>query len=183
VRFFASAAAFREWLDAHHATETEILVGFYKKGVEPGRMTYKEAVDEALCFGWIDGVRKGIDERSYLNRFTPRKRGSTWSAVNIARVAELAEQGRMHPAGQRAFDERVRHNDRSYSYENDVATLAPDLEQQFRSSAAAWSFFAAQAPSYQRTSIWWVMSAKRAETRERRLASLIEASAAGRRMR
>ena len=146
-------------------------------------MTWPEAVDEALCFGWIDGVRKSIDETSYAIRFTPRKTRSTWSAVNIRRVQELTAQGRMRPAGLRAFAARVEGKSGIYSYEQrDVAELGDPYERQFRANSAAWDFFQAQAPSYRKAAIWWVVSAKKEETRQRRLTALIDDSAAGRRI-
>ncbi len=146
-------------------------------------MTWPEAVDEALCFGWIDGVRKSIDETSYANRFTPRKSRSTWSAVNIKRVRELVAEGRMRPAGLRAFAARADDKSGTYSYEQrDAVELGDAYERQFRAKHAAWDFFQAQAPSYRKAAIWWVVSAKKEETRQRRLTALIDDSAAGRRI-
>ena len=146
-------------------------------------MTWPEAVDEALCFGWIDGVRKSIDEMSYANRFTPRKARSTWSAVNINRAQVLAAEGRMRPAGLRAFAARTEGKSGIYSYEQrDPAELGDAYERQFRANQAAWDFFLAQAPSYRKAAIWWVVSAKREETRQRRLTALIDDSAAERRI-
>jgi uncharacterized protein YdeI (YjbR/CyaY-like superfamily) len=146
-------------------------------------MTWPEAVDEALCFGWIDGVRKSIDETSYAIRFTPRKTRSTWSAVNIRRVQELVAQGRMRPAGLRAFAARTEGRSGTYSYEQqDTVGLGVAYERQFQANSAAWDFFQAQAPSYQKSAMWWVVSARKEETRQRRLTALIDDSAAGRRI-
>ena len=146
-------------------------------------MTWPEAVDEALCFGWIDGVRKSIDETSYANRFTPRNTRSTWSAVNIKRVQELIAQGRMRPAGLKAFAARVEESSGIYSYEQrDAVELGDAYERRFRDNQAAWDFFQAQPPSYRKVAIWWVVSAKKEETRQRRLTALIDNSAAERRI-
>jgi uncharacterized protein YdeI (YjbR/CyaY-like superfamily) len=181
--FFATPAEFRAWLDAHHDHEPELWVGFHKKGSGLPSMTWPEAVDEALCFGWIDSVRKSIDETSYANRFTPRNTWSTWSAVNIKRVQELIAQGRMRPAGLKAFAARVEESSGIYSYEQrDAAQLGDAYERQFRANHAAWDFFQAQPPSYRKTAIWWVVSAKKEETRQRRLTALIGDSAAWRRI-
>lgn len=181
--FFPTPAAFRAWLAQHHERSTELLVGFHKVGTGTPSITWPESVDEALCFGWIDGVRKRIDDERYTIRFTPRKPRSTWSAVNVARVAELTREGRMQPAGLAAFARRAEERTAIYAHERTKdAELGPADERAFRANAAAWAFFQAQAPSYRRTVIHWVVSAKRDETRRRRLAKLIETSAQGRRM-
>jgi uncharacterized protein YdeI (YjbR/CyaY-like superfamily) len=180
--FFTTPDELHAWFQAHHDTEKELLIGFYKKGTETPGVTYAQALDEALCFGWIDGIRKRIDERRFTIRFTPRKRRSIWSAVNINRAGELAAEGRMQPSGLREFTERDRTREKQYSFEQERHTLDPAYEEQLRANEAAWTYFAAQAPSYQRTAIWWVMSAKRAETRSKRLATLIEDSAQHRRL-
>jgi uncharacterized protein YdeI (YjbR/CyaY-like superfamily) len=180
--FFATPADFRRWLEKHHAEESELLVGFYKKDSGKPSITWPESVDQALCFGWIDGVRRRIDDVSYSIRFTPRKSISNWSAINIARVAELTKLGVMAPAGLRAFEKRREDKSAIYAYENKVRTLAPADEKRFRANKKAWAFCTTQAPSYQRVAIYWVTSAKREETRERRLATLIEDSANGRRL-
>jgi uncharacterized protein YdeI (YjbR/CyaY-like superfamily) len=181
--FFATPAEFGAWLEAHDAQSSELWVGFHKKGSGLPSMTWPEAVDEALCFGWIDGVRKSVDETSYVIRFTPRKVRSTWSAVNIKRVPELVAQGRMRPAGLRAFAARPDETSGTYSYEQrDAVELGDAYERQFRASHAAWDFFQAQPPSYRKAATWWVVSAKREETRQRRLTALIDDSAAGRRV-
>jgi len=179
--FFATPEAFRAWLEEHHASATELLVGFHKKGSGRPSITWPEAVDQALCFGWIDGVRRSIDDDSYSIRFTPRKPSSAWSAVNVARVEELTRQGLMRPAGVEAFARRSPERTGTYSYEQRAAAaLDPEHERRFRAEAAAWAFFQAQPPWYRRAATWWVVSAKREETRERRLAQLIADSAAGR---
>lgn len=179
--FFATPAEFRAWLAEHHETESELLVGFYKKGSGEPSITWPESVDAALCFGWIDGVRKSIDAVSYTIRFTPRKPRSTWSAVNIKRVKELIGLGLMRPAGLKAFEARAEERSAIYAYEQrHTAALDAADEQQFRAKAHAWAFFQAQPPSYRRTALWWVISAKRLETRQKRLATLIEDSAQGR---
>lgn len=179
--FFATPARFRAWLEKHHATRTELLVGFHKKGSGRPSITWPESVDEALCAGWIDGVRRRIDDESYTIRFTPRRPRSLWSAVNIARAEELSRLGRMLPAGLAAFEARLEARSQVYAYEQkENAALAPEQERQLRANRAAWAFFTAQAPGYRRVASWWVLSAKREETRQRRLATLIADSAAGR---
>jgi uncharacterized protein YdeI (YjbR/CyaY-like superfamily) len=181
--YFASPEEFRAWLEQHHETQKELLVGYHKKGTGKPSMTWPESVDEALCFGWIDGVRRSVDDERYCIRFTPRKARSTWSAVNIKRMAELTELGRVRPAGLKAFAARAPENSGIYAYENrDAAALDADAEAQFRANPAAWEFFQAQAPSYRRSAIWWVISAKQEATRQKRLATLIDDSANGRRL-
>jgi uncharacterized protein YdeI (YjbR/CyaY-like superfamily) len=180
--FFESPADFRKWLAKNHASASELLVGFYKKDSGKPSITWPESVDQALCFGWIDGVRRGIDDVSYSIRFTPRKKTSTWSAVNIARVAELTKLGLMQPAGLRAFEQRREDKSAIYAYENAVRTLDAADEKKFRANKKAWEFFNAQPPGYRRLCIYWVTSAKKEETRARRLATLIDDSAAGRRL-
>jgi uncharacterized protein YdeI (YjbR/CyaY-like superfamily) len=180
-RFFATPSEFREWLEEHHGTAKELLVGFHKKGSGKPSITWPEAVDEALCFGWIDGVRKRIDDVSYSNRFTPRTARSTWSTVNIRRAEDLIERGRMRPAGRKAFESRTDDRSGIYSYEQrGQAKLGREFERQFRSSPKAWDFFRAQPPGYRATATYWVVSAKREETRRKRLATLIDDSANGR---
>lgn len=180
-KFFATPARFRAWLEAHHATEAELLVGFYKKGSGKPSITWPESVDEALCFGWIDGVRRSLGDEAYSIRFTPRNPRSTWSAVNVARVAELTRLGRMTPAGRRAFEARTPERTGIYSFErNAAARLRPDEDEKLRANARAAAFFEAQPPWYRRTAVHWVISAKRDETRERRLDQLIGDSAEGR---
>ncbi len=179
--YFATPAQLRAWLEGHHATEQELWVGFYKKGSGRPSITWPEAVDEALCFGWIDGIRKSVDESAYKIRFTPRKARSTWSAVNIRRVAELSALGLMQPAGLSAFEKRAEERSAIYAYEQvEGAGLSVEQEQQFRANEQAWSFFQARPASYRKTAIWWVVSAKRPETRAKRLATLILDSEQGR---
>jgi uncharacterized protein YdeI (YjbR/CyaY-like superfamily) len=179
--FFQSAADFHAWLDKNHATANELLVGFYKK--ESGRgITYPEALDLALAFGWIDGVRKRIDEEAYTIRFTPRKPDSIWSTVNTKRVQQLISQGLMQPAGLRAFRGRDERKTRQYSYEREHQKLDPALEAALRANNNASRFFDAQPPGYRKIAIFWVTSAKKEETRARRLAHLIERSASGSRI-
>jgi len=182
VKFFRSAEDFREWLDRHHGSATELWVGFYKK--ESGRvgMSYPEAVDQGLCFGWIDGVRKKVDAISYTNRFSPRRPKSIWSLVNIRRVGELTRQGLMTAAGLAAFRARDAKRSGMYSFENRPRSLEPALEKIFRARKRAWTFFQTQPPGYRRLATWWVMSAVKDETRRARLAKLISDSAEGRRL-
>ena len=179
--FFATPVEFRAWLHERHATAREQWVGFYKVGSGRPSITWPESVDEALCFGWIDGLRKSIDDASYMVRFTPRKPDSNWSAVNIRRVGELTAQGRMQPAGLAAFARRRDETSAIYSYEQrEQAALDEAEEQQVRANPAAWQFFQAQPRSYRQAAIRWVISAKKPETRRSRLARLIEDSAQGR---
>jgi uncharacterized protein YdeI (YjbR/CyaY-like superfamily) len=183
VRVFESAADFRAWLETNHETTPELWVGYYRKGVPKTSMSYPEAVEEALSFGWIDGLTYRIDDEVHANRFTPRRRGSSWSAINIAKVAELRAGGRMRPAGLRAFEERDRRKDATYSYERPPLQLPPEWIERFRADAGAWVHWQRETPSYRRTATHWVMSAKRPETRERRFATLLADSAARRRPR
>jgi uncharacterized protein YdeI (YjbR/CyaY-like superfamily) len=181
--FFATPAEFEAWLEANHDRAPELLVGFHKRATKRPSITWPEAVDEALCFGWIDGVRRRLDDHSYTIRFTPRRPGSHWSAVNVARAEELIAEGRMRPAGKQAFERRRADRTARASYERaDEARLEAGQEQRLRADPRAWAFFSAQPPWYRRSATHWVTSAKRAETRERRLARLIEDSAAGRRI-
>jgi uncharacterized protein YdeI (YjbR/CyaY-like superfamily) len=181
--FFKTPAEFRAWLEQHHETERELIVGFYRKATGRPSITWPESVDEALCFGWIDGIRRGIDAESYSIRFTPRKPTSNWSSVNIRRVAELSESGRMRPAGMAAFERRSEERSGIYSYEQrKEAKLSPAQQREFEANAEAWAFFSAQPPGYRRTATHWVVRAKREETKAKRLATLIEDSASGRRL-
>jgi uncharacterized protein YdeI (YjbR/CyaY-like superfamily) len=181
--FFATPGDLRAWLEENHATESELWVGFYKKGSGRRSLTWSEVVEEALCFGWIDGKVQRIDEQRYRQRLTPRRRNSNWSAVNVAKVAELREQGRMTPAGEAAFAARREGSSSGYSYERrHEAAFDADQEKTFRGNPSAWEWFNAQTPSYRTTATFWVVSAKRAETRARRLDTLIESSAQGQRI-
>ena len=181
--FFRSPEEFRAWLREHHDSAQELLLGFYKKRSGVTGFTQAQAVDEALCFGWIDGQVRSLDENRYTARFTPRTRSSIWSAVNLRRAERLIAEGRMELAGLAVYTGRDARQAGKYSYENRPQTLDPDDEAQFRAHASAWEFFSTQAPSYRRTAIWWVVSAKTGETHRRRLATLIEDSAAGRRLK
>ena len=177
--FFKKQADFRTWLEKNHDKKRELLVGFYKKAPGKPSMSWPEAVDEALCFGWIDGVRKRVDDTRYTIRFTPRTGRSTWSAVNIKRAKELKKQGLMLPAGIAAFEKRSEERSRTYSYERKHAALDPAFEKRFRANKKAWAFFDGQTASYKKAAVWWVISAKREETRLRRLDQLIEVSSQG----
>jgi uncharacterized protein YdeI (YjbR/CyaY-like superfamily) len=183
-RFFARAGDFRDWLAQHGTSAPELVVGFWK--VDSGRpsMTWPESVDEALCVGWIDGVRQRLDEQAYRIRFTPRRPGSVWSAINIAKAEALIATGRMQPAGLTAFEARRADRSVIYAYEQaDTAQLSPDELARFQAQAAAWAFFAACPPGYRKTLLHWVTTARQAATRARRLDSLIHACAEGRRLR
>lgn len=180
--FFKSPAHFRTWLEKHHHSAQEIWAGFYKKSSGKPSMTWLESVDEALCFGWIDGVRKSVDDLSYMIRFTPRKPRSIWSAVNIKRAEELNRQGRMRPAGQKAYQARVENRSGIYSYEQRKAELDEPYATEFRQNREAWEFFQAQPASYRKAAIWWVLSAKKEEPRLKRLGKLIDDSAQVRRI-
>ena len=181
--FFETADRFAAWLEKHGGTKPELVVGYYKLGSQRSSMTWAESVDEALCFGWIDGVRKRIDEHSYQIRFTPRKPTSIWSRINIDRASVLKREGRMREAGLKAFAHRREDKSRIYSYEQrKMAALDPAAEARFRKDKTAWKFFEAQPPSYRQLVIWKIVSAKRVETRERRLQDLIQASKEKRRL-
>jgi uncharacterized protein YdeI (YjbR/CyaY-like superfamily) len=179
--FFATPADLRAWFEAHHNQTLELWVGYFKKDSGKPSITWPESVDQALCFGWIDGVRKGIDDISYMIRFTPRKPKSIWSAVNIKRAQELTAMGLMQPAGLRAFEARLEAKSAVYAYEQrDAPELDARDTETFRANAKAWDYFQSQAPSYQRAAIWWVISAKKEETRLKRLATLMADSEQGR---
>lgn len=181
--FFETAVAFRRWLKQHHETAAELWVGFHKRHTGRPSLTWPQSVDEALCFGWIDGVRKKLDEESYVIRFTPRKSRSIWSAVNTRRMQELMAAGRVQPAGIRAYEQRDPARSGVYSFEQrEHARLGPEHEKQFRANTRAWAFFEAQPPGYRKVAVFWVVSAKREETRAKRLRTLIEDSAAGQRI-
>src|SRR5467141_3353757 len=175
--FFQTPAYFRTWLEAHHDKLREQLVGFHKKNSAKPSITWPESVQVALCFGWIDGVRRSIDETSYTIRFTPRKPTSTWSSINISLVRDLTKKGLMHPAGLKAFAARSAKKSGIYSYEQrKTAQFTREQEKQFRANKPAWKFFRSQAPSYQRVTTYWVISAKREETKLKRLSLLIDHS-------
>ncbi|WP_155345790.1 YdeI/OmpD-associated family protein [Acrocarpospora pleiomorpha] len=181
--FFSTPENWRDWLVANHEERSELWVGYYKVSTGKPSITWPESVDQALCFGWIDGVRKSVDDQSYKIRFTPRKARSSWSAVNISRFQELVELGLVHPNGQAAFDQRTVDKPAVYSYERGQASELPaEYEETFRAEAVAWEWFQGQAPYYRRSAAHWVISAKREETRLKRLAQLIADSAEGRRI-
>lgn len=177
--FFATQAAFRKWLEENHSKATELLVGYYKVDSGKPSMTWSQSVDEALCFGWIDGIRKSIDKYSYSIRFTPRKPTSIWSAVNIAKSEELIKQGLMHPSGLLAFSLRQEHKSKIYSFEIAEVKLSADFEKIFKADKTAWNYFQSLSPSYRKTSTNWVMNAKQESTRIKRLNELIADSKAG----
>jgi uncharacterized protein YdeI (YjbR/CyaY-like superfamily) len=175
--WFEDAGEFRLWLEEHHQVATEVIVGLYKSGVKQGSLTWGEAVDQALCFGWIDSTGRRIDDERPSVRFSPRRLGSIWSNVNIAKVADLEAQGLMRPAGREAFEKRQEDRSGVYSHENPDAALNPAMGARLRSSEAAWDYFSNRAPSYRRAAIHWVNTAKKEETQLRRLEQLIECSA------
>jgi uncharacterized protein YdeI (YjbR/CyaY-like superfamily) len=182
--FFTTPAELRAWFEKHHDTATELWVGFHKKGSGRQGITWPESVDEALCFGWIDGVRRSIDDSSYMNRFTPRTPRSNWSAVNIEKVIQLKRAGRMRPSGLAAFERRSEDRSGVYSYEQrHKAKLDRAEEKRFRENRKAWDFFAAQPAWYRQAAIWWVISARRDETKAKRLDQLIEDTTHGRTIR
>ncbi|NUN98999.1 MAG: YdeI/OmpD-associated family protein [Saprospiraceae bacterium] len=174
--FFKNQAEFRAWLAENYQKEKEILVGFYKTGSGKLNMTWSQSVDEALCFGWIDGIRRSIDKDSYCIRFTPRKANSIWSVVNIQKVEALTKSGLMQPAGLEAFSRRVAEKSGIYSFEEGAKSLEDHLEQQFKANEAAWQFFTTQAPSYQKNIVHWIMAAKQEATKLARLDKTIAAS-------
>ena len=182
-RYFTSQAEFRRWLEAHHTSAPELLVGFYKKASGKGGLTYKEAVDEALCFGWIDGIKKRVDEASYTHRFSPRTAGSIWSDVNTRRARELIALGVMASPGLEAFQRRDPKKTSQYSYERAQSAFDGVCTRAFKANARAWTFFQAQPPGYRKLMTFYVMSAKKEDVRLRRLARLVETSAEGLRVR
>ena len=181
-KFFSSPEKFREWLERNHDGATELLIGFHKKSSGKKSVTYAEALDEALCFGWIDGVRKNLNETSYTIRFTPRKPKSIWSNVNVNHVERLKKEGRMHRAGLEAYERRAPERTGIYSFENAPRELPPEYEKTFRQNKAAWKFFQEQPPGYKRLMVFRTVSGKKEETRLRRLKQLIESSEKGERM-
>ena len=176
IRYFKSPNDFRSWLQKNHATTQELWVGYYKKSSGQPSITWPESVDEALCFGWIDGIRKSVDDLRYTIRFTPRRRGSIWSAVNIKRARELSDRGLMKSHGLAAFDARKEYRSGIYSYEQRTASLDGIYEKKLRQKKAAWDFFYAQPPSYRKAIGWWIVGAKQEATRLKRLQKLIEES-------
>lgn len=174
--FFKSANELCKWFQKNHSKASELWIGFYNVKSEKKGVSYKEAVDEALCFGWIDGIRKNLDEESYVNRFTPRKKNSIWSNINTKRIKELIEEGRVHALGLDAFNKRVEEKAGVYSFEQYNHKLSPTLEKKFKANRKAWKYFTSKAPWYQRTSIHWVMSAKQEVTRLKRFETLVKDS-------
>lgn len=183
TRFFASQQKFRQWLEKHYDTATELWVGFYKVSSKNKGMTYHEAVEEALCFGWIDGIRKSLDAESYTNRFTPRKPRSNWSNINVKHIERLTKEGRMHPAGLKAYEARDDKRTGIYSFENEPKKLPPVYEKKFKANKAAWKFYESQPAGYKRITVHWVTRAKQEATREKRLAELIRDSQNGERIK
>jgi uncharacterized protein YdeI (YjbR/CyaY-like superfamily) len=181
VHVFPTAADFRAWLQANHDTARELWVGYYRKGVPKQSVTYAQAVEEALCFGWIDGLTRRINDEISANRYTPRRKGSSWSAINIAKVAELEAANRLHPAGRRAFEERDRRKDATYSYERPPAELPPDMLARLKADGKAWAFWAGEQPSFRKGVAHWVTAGKRPETNARRFDELLERARAGQR--
>lgn len=180
--FFKNTDEFRTWLEENHQTEKELIVGYYKVATGKPSMNWSDSVDEALCFGWIDGIRKSVDDESYCIRFTPRNPKSVWSEVNIKKVEALIQQGRMQPAGLLAWEKRSESRSRLYSYENKPEQFSPELDARFRENAVAWEFFSNLSQSYKRTAMYYVMDAKQEATRFSRLEKLIQASASGKRI-
>jgi len=181
-RFFETSREWRRWLAANHKTSDELWVGFHKRASGKPSPTYHEALDEALAFGWIDGLRKNVDATSYKIRFTPRRSKSIWSAVNLARVKVLMAAKRMSPHGLAVYENRDKARTNRYSFEQKTVGLTPAQERTFKANRDAWAFFAAQPPGYQKVTTWWIVSAKKEETQARRLARLMADSAAGRRI-
>jgi len=181
-KFFTTREKFREWLEKNHASATELEVGFYKKSSGKKSITYAEALDEALCFGWIDGVRHSLDETSYQQRFTPRRPRSIWSLVNVKHIERLKKEGRMHAAGLAAYEQRDPKRTGIYSFENAPRELSAEYEKEFRKTKGAWEYFQTYPPYLKKTVSYWVMSAKKEETRLERLRRLIESSAKGERV-
>jgi len=180
--FFAKQSDLRKWFEKNHEKQTELLVGFYKVGSGKLSITWPQSVDEAICFGWIDGVRKSIDKDSYCIRFTPRRPTSIWSAINIKKVEELTKQGLMKPAGLASFEKREEKKSRIYAYEKEPATLDKNYEKTFKANKKAWTFFKSQAPSYQKVLVHWIMSAKQEATQISRLEKLISSSETGKKV-
>jgi len=179
IKFFKSSGGLRSWLEKNHDKKQEQLIGFYKKDSGKPGITYQEALDQALAFGWIDGVRKSIDEKSYMIRFTPRKPKSYWSAVNIKHVGRLMKLGSMHQSGIKVFESRDKKKSEKYSFERENVKLNLNYEKLFKANKKAWDFFQSRPPSYRKPALWWIMSAKQEETRLRRLDQLIKYSEIG----
>ncbi|PBQ34062.1 bacteriocin-protection protein [Sphingobacteriaceae bacterium] len=181
--FFETPALFNSWLKKHHKKEKELLVGFYKIATGKKSITWSESVDEALCYGWIDGVRKSHDSESYTIRFTPRKSTSNWSSINIKKISELIKQKKMQPAGLEAFEKRTEQRSKIYSYEKAEAKLEPSMEKEFKSHKLAWTFFQSLAPGYKRLAIHHITNAKQEVTRQKRLQQFIKDCEEGKKVR
>ena len=179
VEFFENQSNFREWLEKNSDITDELWVGYFKKHTKIPSITWPQSVDEALCFGWIDGIRKSIDDQRYKIRFTPRRKNSNWSTVNINRVKDLQPLGLMKPSGLKAFENRKANSSELYSFEQEAIELGKSYEDKLRANDKAWAFFQSLAPSYKKSSIWWIISAKQEKTRKRRLNVLIESSLKG----
>ena len=179
ITFFPKPSDFKKWLEKNHSSQIELWVGFYKKSTKIPSITWPESVDEALCYGWIDGIRKSIDDESYKIRFTPRKPRSIWSAVNIERVAELTKMDRMQREGLAAFDKKSKERSIKYAYEQKNVQLDKTYQKKIKENKQAWGFYEKLAPSYKKQTVWWIMSAKKEETRLRRLDVLIKSSEEG----
>ena len=182
IWYFTSAQQMRAWLRANHAKASELQVGYFKRGADTRGIAWPESVAEALCYGWIDGVRRALDDDRYVIRFTPRKPGSTWSAVNIRMAAKLEAEGRMTDAGRAAFAARKAARSRTYSYEQKTVSLDDARLNEFKKNKAAWIFFTSQPPSYQKKALWWVISAKKDEVKDRRFSKLLSACVAAKRL-
>lgn len=176
MTFFQTQDHFRKWLEANYEKENELIVGFYKVKSSKPSMSWSQSVDQALCFGWIDSIRRTIDDESYSIRFTPRRSNSVWSGINIKKIEELTKAGLMKPAGLKAFNLRKEDKSRIYSYVNDISFADSSLEKQFRANEAAWNFFMKKAPSHRKAVMHWVMSARQEATRLQRLKKLINVS-------
>ena len=183
LTFFETQHQFRAWLEKNHQSANELYVGFYKVGTGKPSITWSESVDHALCFGWIDGLRKSVDDESYFIRFTPRKATSIWSAINIKKAEELIAKKLMHPSGLASFKLRKEHKSKIYSYENETVELSAEFEKKFKANKAAWKYFQSFPPSYRNTVIYRVMNAKQEATRIKRLEELIADSEAGRKIK
>lgn len=178
-QFFPTRHAFRQWLEHHHQTERELVVGFHRRDSGRPSLTWPESVEEALCFGWIDGVRHKLDDDRYTIRFTPRKPTSIWSRKNLATMERLLAERRVAPLGRRTYESRDKNKTNRYSFERDSTSFTPQQELAFRKNAKAWKFWEAQVPSYRKPATWWVVSAKQEATREKRLRTLINCSTKG----
>ena len=183
LKFFKTPADFRAWLEKHHADKTELWVGFYKKASGKGGITYQEGVDAALCYGWIDGIKKRVDDDSYTHRFTPRRDKSIWSRVNTRRMTALIEQGLVAPPGMKAFEKRDAKRTGVYTFENSPKAFPPAVEKRFKAANQAWEFFRAQPPGYQKLVTGWIANAKKEETQRKRLEMVLDACAKGTRVR